>query len=143
LSNALGPAPFLLCAADICRLAVRVLDALVGCGERWGRDRAHFRRARLVRRTNSPTALLIEKVTMEKIGEDLAKLWIFGVSGLLLMYVGYFLFDKFTPRIDFAKELVENKNVAVAIMVASIIIGMAVIVASIMLPWPSPATSHP
>ena len=78
---------------------------------------------------------------MDKIGEGMANLWLFGISGILLMFVGYFLFDKLTPRIDFAKELVENKNVAVAIMVASIILGVAIIVAAIMLPWPSPATT--
>jgi uncharacterized membrane protein YjfL (UPF0719 family) len=81
---------------------------------------------------------------MNNIGEGLANLWIFGISGILLMFVGYFVFDKLTPRIDFAKELVENRNVAVAILVGSIILGVAIIVAAIMLPWPSPASSsHP
>jgi putative membrane protein len=68
----------------------------------------------------------------------MGSLWAFGVSGILLMFVGYWVFDKLTPRIDFAKELVENKNVAVAIMIGSIIFGVAVIVAATMLPYPFP-----
>lgn len=78
---------------------------------------------------------------MEKFFEQLAIVWAFGISGILLMFVGYWVFDKLTPRIDFSKELVENKNVAVAIMVAAIILSVAVIVAAIMLPYPSPVAS--
>ena len=80
---------------------------------------------------------------MDKFVEGMVNLWAFGISGILLMFIGYWLFYKLTPRIDFAKELVENKNVAVAIMVASIVLGVAVIVAAIMLPWPSPAAPVP
>ena len=80
---------------------------------------------------------------MEKIVDGLITLWVFGISGILLMFIGYWLFDKLTPGIDFRKELVENKNVAVAIMVASIILGVAVILAAIMLPWPSPSAPVP
>jgi putative membrane protein len=73
---------------------------------------------------------------------DIAKLWAFGISGVALMFVGYWIFDKLTPKIDFAKELVENRNIAVAIMVASIIFGVAVIVAAtIFFPSPPPMPS--
>jgi putative membrane protein len=68
---------------------------------------------------------------------NMGKLWAYAFSGILLMFLGYWLFDKLTPRIDFAKELVDNKNIAVAIMVGSIIMGVAVIVAATIF-WPSP-----
>jgi putative membrane protein len=68
----------------------------------------------------------------------MGNLWAFAISGILLMFLGYWLFDKLTPKIDFAKELVENKNIAVAIMVGSIIFGVAVIVAATILPSPAP-----
>jgi uncharacterized membrane protein YjfL (UPF0719 family) len=71
-----------------------------------------------------------------RVGRMVADVWAFGLCGILLMFVGYWIFDKLTPKIDFARELVENKNIAVAIMVASVIFGVAVIVAAIMLPWP-------
>lgn len=64
----------------------------------------------------------------------MGKLWAFGISGILLMFLGFWIFDKLTPRIDFAKELVDNRNVAVSIMVGSIILGVAVIVAATILP---------
>jgi putative membrane protein len=66
----------------------------------------------------------------------MGSLWAFAISGILLMFVGYWVFDRLTPRIDFAKELVDNKNVAVALMVASIILGVAIIVAATILPTP-------
>ena len=74
---------------------------------------------------------------LERIALQIAEMWAFGLSGILLMFVGYWIFDKMTPRIDFSKELVENKNVAVAILIGSIILGVAVIAAAYMLPWPS------
>jgi putative membrane protein len=60
-------------------------------------------------------------------------LWAFGLSGILLLYIGYWVFDKLTPGIHFTRELVENKNVAAAIMIAAILIGVALIVAATLL----------
>jgi putative membrane protein len=57
---------------------------------------------------------------------------IFGLVGIVLMLAGFKLFDLMTPRIDLEKELGENKNVAVAIIVASVIIGIAIVVAAAM-----------
>ena len=76
---------------------------------------------------------------MQNFWMDMAKLWAFAISGIAIMFLGYWIFDRLTPRIDFAKELVENKNIAVAIMVGSIIFGVAVIVAAtILFPSPTP-----
>ncbi len=57
---------------------------------------------------------------------------IFGLVGIVLMLSGFKLFDIMTPKIDLEKELGENKNVAVAIVVASVIIGIALVVSAAM-----------
>ncbi len=57
---------------------------------------------------------------------------IFGLVGIGLMLLGFKIFDWMTPRIDLEKELGENKNVAVAIVMASVIIGIAIVVAAAM-----------
>lgn len=56
---------------------------------------------------------------------------IFGGIGILLVIGGFKLFDWITPKIDFQKELAENKNIAVAIICSSVIIGICYIVASV------------
>jgi putative membrane protein len=54
----------------------------------------------------------------------------FGLLGIVLLLLGYFLFDWITPRIDVQKELTE-KNMAVATVVAALLIGIAYIVAHV------------
>ena len=53
----------------------------------------------------------------------------FAMVGIAVAIVGYRLFDKFTPG-DLHKEILENKNVAVAIIAASVILGVCIIVAA-------------
>ena len=57
---------------------------------------------------------------------------IFGLVGIALMLVGFKVFDWMTPRIDLEKELGENRNVAVAIVIASVMIGIAIVIAAAM-----------
>jgi uncharacterized membrane protein YjfL (UPF0719 family) len=56
-------------------------------------------------------------------------LWavIFGVVGICLTIAGYKIFDWVTP-IDVEKELSEKQNVAVAIVCAAVIIGIAIVI---------------
>jgi putative membrane protein len=54
----------------------------------------------------------------------------FGLVGIVLLLLGYFLFDLVTPRIDVQKELSE-KNMAVALVVASLLFGIAYIAAHV------------
>jgi putative membrane protein len=54
----------------------------------------------------------------------------FGFVGIVLLLLGYLLFDVITPRIDVQKELTE-KNTAVAIVIASLLLGIAYIVAHV------------
>ncbi|MBC8133938.1 MAG: DUF350 domain-containing protein [Deltaproteobacteria bacterium] len=54
---------------------------------------------------------------------------IFGIVGILLLIVGYYVWELVTPY-NVRKELEENKNVAVAIVVAAFILGMAIVIAA-------------
>ncbi len=54
---------------------------------------------------------------------------LFGILGIIIMAIGYVVFDKVIPA-DFNKEL-ENKNTAVAIVIAGMLIGVAIIVSKV------------
>lgn len=54
---------------------------------------------------------------------------IYGVLGILLSLLGYKTYDLITP-FSLTKELEEDQNVAVGIVVAGIIIGVSIIVAA-------------
>lgn len=52
-----------------------------------------------------------------------------GVLGILLMALGFKVFDWLTPKLDIEKELGENRNIAVALLCAAIILAVSIIVA--------------
>lgn len=54
---------------------------------------------------------------------------LFGLLGILIMAIGYIIFDKIIP-LDFNKEL-EKNNVAVGIVIAGLLIGIAIIVSRV------------
>ena len=54
---------------------------------------------------------------------------LFGLSGIVLLIIGYYLWELITPY-NLRREIHENKNVAVAIVVAAFIIGMALVIAA-------------
>ncbi len=54
---------------------------------------------------------------------------LFGIVGIIILAVGYVLFDKLIP-LDFNKEL-EKNNSAVAIVIAGLLIGIAIIVSRV------------
>jgi hypothetical protein len=56
---------------------------------------------------------------------------LFSLAGTALAIVGYRLFDKFTPG-DLHREIVEQKNVAAAIIGGAVILGVCIIVAAAM-----------
>jgi len=55
---------------------------------------------------------------------------VFGLVGIVLLLLGYLLFDWITPRIDVQKELSE-KNLAVAIVIAALLLGIAYVAAHV------------
>ena len=55
---------------------------------------------------------------------------VFGLIGIVLLLLGYWLFDLITPRLDVQKELSE-KNVAVAVVIGALLLGIAYITAHV------------
>jgi hypothetical protein len=53
----------------------------------------------------------------------------YGLLGIALAVLGYLIFEWITP-FSVGKELAEEKNIAVGIVVAGIIIGISIIIAS-------------
>lgn len=64
--------------------------------------------------------------------EALAYMLIFAAVGILAAVVGYKVFDKCTPG-DLNKEIVENKNIAAAIVAGAVILGVCLIIAAAMI----------
>jgi uncharacterized membrane protein YjfL (UPF0719 family) len=56
----------------------------------------------------------------------------FGCIGILLMMLGFKAFHFMTPRIDIQKELAENHNMAVAMVIASIVLGIAILLHAVL-----------
>lgn len=54
---------------------------------------------------------------------------IFGFLGIILLICGYYIWELITPY-NVKKQLVEEKNIASAIVVAAFIVGMAIIIGS-------------
>ena len=54
----------------------------------------------------------------------------FGLLGMLLTLLGYKIFDWLTPKIEVQKQLAENHNIAVAIVVAAVILAVAIVTAA-------------
>lgn len=54
---------------------------------------------------------------------------VFGLLGIFILALGYLIFDKMIP-LDFNKEL-EKGNVAVGILIAGLLIGIAIIVSRV------------
>ncbi len=53
---------------------------------------------------------------------------ILGIVGILLLIIGYYIWELITVNYSVRDELVENKNTAVAIVTASFVIGMAIVI---------------
>jgi uncharacterized membrane protein YjfL (UPF0719 family) len=54
---------------------------------------------------------------------------LFGLCGIVLLIIGYYLWELITPY-NLRREIHENRNVAVAIVVAAFILGMAMIISA-------------
>lgn len=66
------------------------------------------------------------------LAEAVGYMALFAILGILLAVLGYKLFDKFTPG-DLHREIIENRNVAAAILGGAIILGVCIIIAAAML----------
>lgn len=57
---------------------------------------------------------------------------VYGVLGMGLLLAGYYFYELITPY-SVRKELIEDQNIALGIVVAAIILGMALIIAAAIL----------
>ncbi|HVT07907.1 MAG TPA: DUF350 domain-containing protein [Polyangia bacterium] len=53
---------------------------------------------------------------------------LFGLCGIVLLILGYYLWELVTPY-NLRREIHENKNMAVAVVAGSLVIGMGVVIA--------------
>ena len=58
-----------------------------------------------------------------------------GVTGIVLLILGYYIWELVTPY-NLRRELQDNKNVAVAVVAAAFIIGMAIVIAAALVRGP-------
>ena len=68
----------------------------------------------------------------QTLGQAILNMLLFAAIGIAVAIVGFKIFDKCTPG-DLAREIVENKNVAAAILSAAVILGVCLIVAAAMM----------
>jgi uncharacterized membrane protein YjfL (UPF0719 family) len=68
----------------------------------------------------------------QSLGQAIGYMLLFAAIGIATAVVGYKIFDKCTPG-DLSKEILENKNVAAAIVAGAVILGVCIIIAAAML----------
>lgn len=68
----------------------------------------------------------------QSLGQAVGYMVLFGSIGIVMAIFGYKLFDACTPG-QLHREIVEEKNVAAAIIGGSVILGVCVIIAAAML----------
>ena len=55
---------------------------------------------------------------------------IFSILGVIIFALSFVIIDKLTPSVNLWKEICEKQNIAVAIVVAAMCFGIAVIIAA-------------
>ena len=65
----------------------------------------------------------------DKLGEPLFHTLAFSVMGIVLFAIAFWLMEKLTP-FSIRKEIEEDQNTALGIMVGSIVIGISIIIAA-------------
>ena len=68
----------------------------------------------------------------QTLGQAIGYMVLFSAIGILAAITGYKVFDKCTPG-DLHNEIIQNKNVAAAIVAAAVILGVCIVVAAAML----------
>ena len=63
----------------------------------------------------------------------LVPMFAFGISGIFLMLLGFKAFDWIIPKIDLEEELASKHNMAVAIVIGAVMLGISAICVSAML----------
>ena len=81
----------------------------------------------------TPTAAMAQEAARSDLSANaLLSTVVYGLIGIILCVTGYFAFDKIAG-LSLKRELVEDQNVAIGIMLAGVFIGIAIVVAAVML----------
>ncbi len=81
----------------------------------------------------TPTAAMAQEAARSDLSANaLLSTMVYGLIGIILCVAGYFAFDKIAG-LSLKRELVEDQNVAIGIMLAGVFIGIALVVAAVML----------
>ena len=67
----------------------------------------------------------------QSLAQAVLNMLLFVAIGIAAAILGYKVFDKCTPG-DLSREIVENKNIAAAIVAAAVILGVCIIIAAAM-----------
>ena len=67
----------------------------------------------------------------QTLAQAIANMVIFATIGLAAAVIGFKVFDKCTPG-NLTKEIIENKNIAAAIVGGAVILGVCIIIAAAM-----------
>jgi uncharacterized membrane protein YjfL (UPF0719 family) len=78
---------------------------------------------------NSPAQAMLALVPIEKLGELLVETLAFTILGLILFALAFWIIKVVLP-FSMRKEIEEDHNMALGIIIASIIIGIAMIVSA-------------
>lgn len=71
--------------------------------------------------------LFAETWNFEAMGASLVAAALFGVLGIVMLALGFKVFEWITPRLKVEEELAKG-NMAVSVVVAAVILGVAVVV---------------
>lgn len=63
------------------------------------------------------------------LARQLVDFTLFGLCGIVLLIVGYYLWELITPY-NLRREIHENKNLAVAVLAGALVIGMGIVIAA-------------
>ncbi len=77
------------------------------------------------------TTMMLAYGSLRELGMEVFSTLVFGIVSIVLMVLGFKAFDMITPQLNVEKELAEKHNVAVAIVIAAVILGISIIVAHI------------
>jgi putative membrane protein len=67
--------------------------------------------------------------TAAPLARQLVDFTLFGLSGIVLLSVGYYLWERITPY-NLRREIHENKNMAVAVVAGALLVGMGIVIAA-------------
>ena len=78
--------------------------------------------------------MLLASVQWTRVGEDLGIIAVFGLAAVVMLIIGYKLFDKVERKLDFV-QLIKEGNIAMAIVIAGFMLAVSgVIVAAMLMP---------